>query len=97
MSLMKNQPKSDAALVKGLLERGDHPDRIGRWLGAPNEWIMEIVGRQLYAEVEPAPPEYLPPYHHMRPGRDLINEMTKDLEALQDALNTLLEKWEPNR
>lgn len=52
---------SDAAIVKGMLQRGDRQHDIAAWFGVNGGRIGEIATRQIFRHVKPAKQEDLPP------------------------------------
>jgi hypothetical protein len=54
--------REDAAIVKGMLNRGDRQSAIAAYFRGINQGrIAEISTEQKFSDVEPAPPEKLPP------------------------------------
>ena len=51
----------DAAVVKGMLARGDRQHDIAAWFGVNGGRIAEIAGGIKFGYVEPCPDERLPP------------------------------------
>jgi len=52
----------DAAIVKGMLERGDRQSAIAAYFGGINQGrVAEISTGQKFKEVPPALPDRLPP------------------------------------
>lgn len=53
--------EADAALVKGMLARGDRQHDIAAWFGVNGGRIAEIANGTRFAEVQEAPMSMLPP------------------------------------
>ena len=53
--------KEDAAIVKGMLLRGDRQHDIAAWFGVNGGRVAEIATGDRFPEVDPAPSEELPP------------------------------------
>lgn len=53
--------ETDAALVKGMLRRGDRQHDIAAWFGVNGGRIAEIATSDRYGSVPPAKDELLPP------------------------------------
>jgi hypothetical protein len=51
----------DAAIVKGMIERGDRQHDIAAWFGVNGGRIGEISSGDKFRYVDPAPAETLPP------------------------------------
>jgi hypothetical protein len=51
----------DAALIKGMLARGDKQQDIAAWFGVNSGRVAETRKGQRFALVPPAPPHLLPP------------------------------------
>lgn len=79
--------KRDAALVKGMLRRGDRQHDIAAWFGVNGGRVAEIATGSSYAWVHPAPPADLPPPGPYLSGR----EGAAALRALTEAQKTLAE------
>src|SRR3954449_184422 len=61
---------SDAAVVKGMLARGDRQHDIAAWFGVNGGRIAEIATGVKFGSVAPAPPDELPPRGPYPCGRD---------------------------
>lgn len=70
---------ADAALVKGMLNRGDRQHDIAAYFGVNGGRIADIASRKTFVEVSPANPAGLPP-----PGPYLT---TKELVDAKQALD----------
>jgi len=53
--------EDDAALVKGMLARGDRQHDIAAWFGVNGGRIGEVATERKFAHVDPAPITELPP------------------------------------
>lgn len=54
--------RDDAAVIKGMLNRGDRQSAIAAYFHGINQGrIAEISTEQTFSDVEPAPAEMLPP------------------------------------
>jgi hypothetical protein len=62
--------EDDAAIVKGMLERGDRQHDIAAWFGVNGGRIAEIASGAKFAWVLPAPASVLPPPGPYQNGRD---------------------------
>ena len=77
----------DAAVVKGMLARGDRQHDIASWFGVNGGRIAEIATGHRFGEVPAAPLDELPPggpYLHLREAVAAIEA----LEAAKAALAT---------
>lgn len=52
---------ADAALAKGMVQRGDHQHNIAAWFGVDSRAISHLANGQTFAQVPAAPVEVLPP------------------------------------
>jgi hypothetical protein len=52
---------ADAAIIKGMLRRGDRQHDIAAWFGVNGGRVAEIANGYRFSEVEAAPGEQLPP------------------------------------
>lgn len=64
--------ESDAAIVKGMLVRGDRQHDIAAWFGVNGGRIGEIATGHRFARVEPATRDELPPVGPYPAGRVAI-------------------------
>ncbi|MDR3470747.1 MAG: hypothetical protein P4M09_03520 [Devosia sp.] len=71
----------DAALVKGMLNRGDRQHDIAAWFGVNGGRIGEVATGSRFREVEAAPPSELPPPGPYPSGR----EAAAVIQALEQA------------
>ena len=62
--------RADAAIVKGMLARGDRQHDIAAWFGVNGGRVAEIASCEKFAHVEKAPTETLPPRGPYMSGRD---------------------------
>lgn len=75
----------DAAMVKGMLRRGDRQHDIAAWFGVNGGRIAEIAMGKAFPHVEPEGPDLLPPEGPYPSGRAAIEAQW----ALDQALNAL--------
>ena len=75
----------DAALVKGMLKRGDRQHDIAAWFGVNGGRIAEIATGHAFYWVEPADADNLPPEGPYPSGRMAVAAQ----RALDEALNAL--------
>ena len=80
--------EDDAAIVKGMLERGDRQHDIAAWFGVNGGRIAEISTEDMFADVEPQT-DNLPPPGPYSSGRD-IDEAKRRLIEIQDTLKDLV-------
>jgi len=71
----------DAALVKGMLARGDRQHDIASWFGVNAGRIAEIATRATFAGVAPADETDLPPVGPYMSGKAANAAMTALAEA----------------
>jgi hypothetical protein len=80
--------EDNAALVKGMLARGDRQHDIAAWFGVNGGRIGEIASAQNFWHVEAAPTQLFPPPGPYLSGRDtaiLIAALRKARKALDEA------------
>ena len=80
--------EDDAAIVRGMLARGDRQHDIAAWFGANGGRIGEIALGQKFRHVEPAATQLLPPPGPYLSGRDtavLMQAIAKARGALDTA------------
>lgn len=77
--------ETDAAIVKGMLARGDRQHDIAAWFGVNGGRIGEIAAGRKFRSVEPADERLLPPQGPYLSGR----ESMVALEALAEAKRAL--------
>lgn len=78
----------DAAIVKGMLRRGDRQHDIAAWFGVNGGRIAEIATSQRFETVKPASSNELPPQGPYLSGRDttaLLAALAKGRAAFDDA------------
>jgi hypothetical protein len=78
----------DAALVKGMLARGDRQHDIAAYFGVNGGRIGEIATGQKFREIAAAPPDELPepgPYLSGREAAQLRDALAKARRALAAA------------
>lgn len=75
----------DAAVVKGMLARGDRQHDIAAWFGVNGGRVAEIANSTKYPDVEPAKEEELPPAGPYPSGRVALEA----LAALTSAKSVL--------
>ena len=80
---------ADAALVKGMVERGDRQHDIAAWFGVNGGRIADIATGKKFAEVNPAPTRELPPPGPYIAGREAHAAIIA-LEAAAETVNTAL-------
>lgn len=69
--------EDDAAVVKGMLARGDRQHDIAAWFGVNGGRIGEISTGSKFAEVKPAEPDELPPQGPYLSGRQSTELLAK--------------------
>jgi hypothetical protein len=80
--------ESDAALVKGMLARGDRQHDIAAYFGVNGGRIAEIAVGKTFPDVRAAKPHNLPepgPYLSARATTDLLHELSAAQKALKAA------------
>jgi hypothetical protein len=77
--------KVDAAIVKGMLMRGDRQHDIAAWFGVNGGRIGEIATLYRFAKVEPAASDELPPAGPYPAGRVAVAAISA-LSAAKAAL-----------
>jgi hypothetical protein len=80
--------EADAAIVKGMLARGDRQHDIAAWFGVNGGRIGEIATGSRFSTVAAAPNEELPPPGPYVSGREaavLIEALAKARSALEAA------------
>jgi hypothetical protein len=77
--------ETDAAIVKGMLARGDRQHDIAAWFGVNGGRIGEIAARRKFRSVTPAEAKLLPPPGPYLSGR----ESAVALKALAEAKSAL--------
>jgi hypothetical protein len=77
--------ETDAALVKGMLRRGDRQHDIAAWFGVNGARIAEIATGPRYANVPPARDELLPLPGPYMPGR-IAHATVAGLQRVRDIL-----------
>jgi hypothetical protein len=73
--------EQDAAIVKGMLARGDRQHDVAAWFGVNGGRIAEIAIGVRFPQVEPAPDTSLPPPGPYPCGREAVTAA----EALSQA------------
>ncbi|HVT26084.1 MAG TPA: hypothetical protein VHD95_15770 [Rhizomicrobium sp.] len=89
---------SDAAIVKGMLARGDRQHDIAAWFGVNGGRVGEIAAGMKFRNVPPAPTQLLPPAGPYLSGRAtavLIGALQKAKGAL-DAAEDYIRALPPN-
>jgi hypothetical protein len=71
---------SDAAIVKGMLARGDRQHDIAAWFGVNGGRIAEIATGAKFASVVAAPATDLPPQGPYLSGRQ-VQELVRTITA----------------
>src|SRR5262245_21341830 len=80
--------ETDAAVVKGMLKRGDRQHDIAAWFGVNGGRIAEVATGGRFASVPPAREELLPPpgpYMAGRLGYTTISGLERGKDVLQPA------------
>lgn len=77
--------ETDAAIVKGMLARGDRQHDIAAWFGVNGGRIGEIASRKKFRDVNPAAADLLPPAGPYLSGREAA-VMREALEKARTAL-----------
>jgi hypothetical protein len=83
---------TDAAIVKGMLQRGDRQHDIATWFGVNGGRIGEIAARRKFNAVAPASGNMLPPPGPYQSGREaavMLRALAKAKAALEQAENLL--------
>jgi hypothetical protein len=78
----------DAAIVKGMVARGDRQHDIAAWFGVNGGRIGEVASGRTFRHIEPAPTQLLPPQGPYLSGREtavLIAALSKARNALDGA------------
>jgi hypothetical protein len=79
---------ADAAVIKGMLRRGDRQHDIAAWFGVNGGRIAEIATSHRFAEVQAAPADRLPPpgpYPKARQAVAAIEALAAAKKALASA------------
>jgi len=88
--------EADAAVVKGMLLRGDRQHDIAAWFGVNGGRITDVNTGKTFASVNPEPPEVLPPpgpYRGERSAaaaRTLAEQAVEEIEAIAARLKEKL-------
>ncbi len=80
--------EDDAAIVKGMLARGDRQHDIAAWFGVNGGRIGEIASKKRFLAIDASPTQLLPPPGPYPSGRDtamLIAVINKVRQALDGA------------
>lgn len=77
--------RNDAAIVKGMLLRGDRQHDIAAWFGVNGGRIGEIATGKSFGYVHAAKPEDLPPAGPYPAGREAVAA----IQALAQAKNAI--------
>jgi hypothetical protein len=77
----------DAAIIKGMLKRGDRQHDIAAWFGVNGGRVAEIATGHRFRHVEPAPGGELPPPGPYPSGRETAAVM----QALEQAKAALVQ------
>lgn len=78
----------DAAMVKGMLARGDRQHDVAAWFGVNGGRIAEIATRKTFSKVSPLQSANLPPPGPYPAGRDVhaaLAALRMAKEAIIDA------------
>jgi hypothetical protein len=76
---------ADAAIIKGMLRRGDRQHDIAAWFGVNGGRIAEIANEYRFAEVAIAPNDDLPPQGPYPKAREAVAAISA-LAAAKQAL-----------
>jgi hypothetical protein len=91
--MLKDLTETDAALVKGMLQRGDRQSDIAAWFKTNSGRISETNTGRRFRNVEPAPPQALPPAGPYKilvePDLARTREVAVGERQLQDVQETL--------
>ncbi|MCR9069894.1 MAG: hypothetical protein NXH79_13725 [Rhodobacteraceae bacterium] len=82
--------RADAALIKGMLARGDRQHDIAAWFGVNGGRIAEIATGAKFANVSAAT-KNLPPSGPYSSGKD-IEDAKKNLLEVRESLSDLLDR-----
>lgn len=85
--------ETDAALIKGMLRRGDRQHDIAAWFGVNGGRIGEVAAGRRFRSVPAAEDEMLPPAGPYLSGRDtavMLQALAKARSALDHAEQLLL-------
>ncbi|RWB03910.1 MAG: hypothetical protein EOQ39_34610 [Mesorhizobium sp.] len=80
--------EDDAAIVKGMIGRGDRQHDIAAWFGVNGGRIGEVASGRTFRHIESAPTQLLPPQGPYLSGREtavLIAALAKARTALDAA------------
>lgn len=80
---------ADAAIVKGMLARGDRQHDIAAWFGVNAGRIADIATQKTFTEVTPASTDKLPPPGPYLAGREAQNALSS-LEKVAEDINAAL-------
>jgi hypothetical protein len=83
---------ADAAIVKGMIKRGDRQHDIAAWFGVNGGRIGEISNGDKFEWVDAAPLDQLPepgPYLSGRSAQKAIEALEKAKEALLEAISDI--------
>jgi len=83
--------ESDAALVKGMLLRGDRQHDIASWFGVNGGRIAEVATGKRFGWVQPATGNLPPkgPYMSGRNAAEAVNALAAAFGALREAEKVL--------
>lgn len=76
----------DAAIIKGMLARGDRQHDVAAWFGVNGGRVAEIAAKRRFRHVEAAPTEVLPPPGPYLSGRGAA-KLIQALESARTALD----------
>lgn len=82
----------DAAIVKGMIARGDRQHDIAAWFGVNGGRIGEISNGKKFENVTAAPEDELPhpgPYLSGRSAQKAVAALEQAKQALEDALSDI--------
>jgi hypothetical protein len=84
--MLKDITETDAALVKGMLARGDKQSDIAAWFKTNGGRISETNTGRRFRDVKPAPPHALPPPGPYTYFADQSLELRPLIKRLEDIL-----------
>ncbi len=83
----------DAALVKGMIIRGDRHHDIAAWFGVNQGRVADVKNGDLFPDVEPADESNLPPVGPYSSGKS-VHQAVAALDSAKVALTLAMEEVE---
>ena len=83
--------EEDAALVKGVLERGDRHHDIAAWFGVNQGRVANVKNGDLFPDIEVAAAADLPPVGPYSSGKS-VHQAVVALDAAKIALSLAMEE-----